>query len=176
MGAWYLPKQFWFSFRLASRSFLGSIIAKESAREQILVLSFCLRGMANNMRLTAFDPDTVVPNQKTDWSDWLVSTEGHAAKKAKCGLPRMLDLAAFSNRVGCMPSGLNTGQVKYFVDRFPMEFRLAPLGRIILPHHNGDPFQTDDGKFPCPALSSCNALKVLQSNGELDDSNSNRDV
>ena len=57
-----------------------------------------------------------------------------------------------------------------------MEFRLASLGRIIVPHLNGDPFQTDDGKLPCPALSSCNALTVLQSKGELDDSNSNRDV
>ena len=58
-----------------------------------------------------------------------------------------------------------------------MEFRLASLGRIIVPHLNGDPFQDDEGKLPCPALSSCNALKVLQNTrGELDDSNSNGDV
>ena len=129
------------------------------------------------MRLIAFDPDTVVPTPKTDWSDWLVSLEGHAAKKAKTSLPRRVSLGAFSKKVGWRPSGLNTGQVKYFVERFPMEFRLASLGRIIVPHHNGDPFQDDEGKLPCPALSSCNALKVLQKKrGELDDSNSNRDV
>ena len=129
------------------------------------------------MRLIAFDPDTVVPKPKTDWSDWLVSPEGHAAKKAKTSLPRRVSLGAFSKKVGWRPSGLNTGQVKYFVERFPMEFRLASLGRIIVPHLNGDPFQDDEGKLPCPALSSCNALKVLQKKrGELDDSNSNRDV
>ena len=58
-----------------------------------------------------------------------------------------------------------------------MEFRLASLGRIIVPHFKSDPFQDNQGKLPCPALSSCNALKLLQmKRNELDDSNSNRDA
>ena len=113
------------------------------------------------MRLIAFDPDTVVPKPNPDWTSFLASTDGHAAKKAKRSLPRRLALAAFSSNVGWRPSGLNTGQVKYFVDRFPTEFRLAAWGRIILPHFNGEPFMTEEDKLPCPLLSSCYALEVL---------------
>ena len=58
-----------------------------------------------------------------------------------------------------------------------MEFRLASCGRIIVSHLNGDPFQGVEGQLPCPALSSCNALKLLQmKRNELDDSNSNKDA
>ena len=39
--------------------------------------------MASKTRLMAFDPDTVVPKPKTDWSEWLVFTDSHAAKKAR---------------------------------------------------------------------------------------------
>ena len=45
-----------------------------------------------------FDPDTVVLKPKTDWSEWLVSTEGHAAKNAKTSLPRRVSLGAFSKK------------------------------------------------------------------------------
>ena len=116
----------------------------------------------------AFDPDSVVPKPDVDWKDLLVSSD----KKPKAGLPRRLGLAAFSNKVGWRPAGLNVGQVKFFVERFPQEFRLASLGRIILPHWQGEPYIAPDGKLPCPLLSSCNALKVLQSPGKLDGANS----
>ena len=116
----------------------------------------------------AFDPDSVVPKPDVDWKDFLVSSD----KKAKASLPRRLGLAAFSNKVGWRPAGLNVGQVKFFVERFPQEFRLASLGRVILPHWQGAPYIAPDGKLPCPLLSSCNALKVLQGPGKLDDANS----
>ena len=68
-------------------------------------------------------------------------------------MPKRLQLSAFSN----------AGQVKTFVERFPTEFRLASLGKIILPCcKEGMPFMTPDGKLPCPLLSTCNALKFLQ--------------
>ena len=118
--------------------------------------------------LMAFDPDSVVPNPDINWADFLATTD----KKVKSHLPRRLALAAFSNKVGWRPAGLNVGQVKMFVERFPQEFRLASLGRIILPHLEGAPFVAPDGKLPCPILSSCNALKVLQSPGKLDGAHS----
>ena len=114
--------------------------------------------------LMAFDPDSVVPNPDIKWADFVTSTH----KQVKSHLPRRLALAAFSNKVGWRPAGLNVGQVKLFVERFPQEFRLASMGRIILPHLDGAPFVAPDGKLPCPMLSSCNALKVLQSPGKLD--------
>jgi hypothetical protein len=119
--------------------------------------------------LMAFDPDSVVPNPDIKWADFITSTH----KPVKSHLPRRLALAAFSNKVGWRPAGLNVGQVKLFVERFPQEFRLASMGRIILPHLGGAPFVAPDGKLPCPMLSSCNALKVLQSPGKLDGAHSN---
>lgn len=112
----------------------------------------------------AFDPDGVVPKPDINWKDFIVSDK----KPPKSDLPRRLALAAFSNKVGWRPAGLNVGQVKLFVERFPQEFRLASMGRIILPHLKGAPFVAPDGKLPCPLLSSCNALKVLQGPGKLD--------
>ena len=118
--------------------------------------------------LMAFDPDIVVPKADVDWTGLL----GSADKKIKSHLPRRIPLAAFSNKVGWRPAGLNVGQVKLFVERFPAEFRLASMGRIILPYSNGAPFITPDGKLPCPLLATCNALKVLQSPGKLGDAHS----
>ena len=108
--------------------------------------------------LMAFDPDSVVPKPDINWADFAMPLD----KKIKTHLPRRLSLAAFSSKVGWRPAGLNVGQVKLFVERFPQEFRLASMGRIILPHLKGAPFVAPDGKLPCPLLSSCNALKVFQ--------------
>ena len=127
----------------------------------------------------AFDPDTVLPKKELNWIDFLPSSKEDKARK-KSGkdelaswLPRRLSLKAFSHQVGWRPAGLNIGQVKFFVERFPQEFRLASMGKIIMPHLGGDPYVAPDGKLPCPWLSSANALKVLQSPGRLDSAHSN---
>ena len=114
----------------------------------------------------AFDPDSVVPKEDINWGDFVVASKADA--KVKSHLPRRLALSAFSNKVGWRPAGLNVAQVKLFVERLPQEFRLASMGRIILPHLKGAPYIAPDGKLPCPLLSSCNALKVLQTPGKLD--------
>ena len=126
----------------------------------------------------AFDPDGVLPKM-FDFSSY-VSEKKSEQIKAKRGaqggaggiaapapgdmgkLPRRILLPAFSTSVGWRPAGLNVGQVKTFVERFPTEFRMASLGKIVLPHREGLPYVTVDGKIPCPLLSTCNALKALQ--------------
>ena len=97
----------------------------------------------------AFDPDTVLPHKELAWTNFLPSgKEDKAQKKSKKDdsatgdlrkkwLPRRLALKAFSNKVGWRPAGLNIGQVKFFVERFPQEFRLAAMGKIIMPHLGG---------------------------------------
>ena len=116
-------------------------------------------------QVMAFDPDSINPaTGSVNWEEFGVASD----KKIKSHLPRRLGLGAFSSKFGWRPSGLNVGQVKLFVERFPQEFRLASLGRIILPHWKGSPFIAPDGKLPCPLLSSCNAIKVLQGPGKLD--------
>jgi hypothetical protein len=80
-------------------------------------------------------------------------------------LPRRLKLAAFSKQVGHRPTGLQTAQVKLFVERFPTEFREMSMARMVLPHFEGRPFVAPDG-LPCPALSTVNALRVLESQGD----------
>ena len=119
----------------------------------------------------AFDPDTILPRKEINWASFLVRGKGDKGqKKSKQNnwLPRRLALNAFSSKFGWRPAGLNVGQVKFFVERFPHEFRLASMGKIILPHLGGVPYVAPDGKLPCPLLSTCNALKVLQSPGKLD--------
>ena len=104
-------------------------------------------GMAASKSLfqgMAFDPDSIVPKKDINWQEFGVPAD----KKVKSGhLPRRFSLAAFSNKFGWRPGGLNVGQVKLFVERFPQEFRLASLGRIILPHVQGAPFIAPDGNL-----------------------------
>ena len=61
--------------------------------------------------------------------------------------------------------GTQTGQVKIFVERFPKDFSLQALGKVILPMKGGKPYVTKDGKLPCPFLSTFNAVKMLTRNG-----------
>ena len=43
-------------------------------------------------------------------------------------------------------------RIRSFVDRFPSEFRLAAMAKVILPCKGGRPYLTDDGQLPCPFL------------------------
>ena len=56
--------------------------------------------------------------------------------------------------------GLQVSQVRLFIERFPTEFRLMALGRVVLPMKDGKPYVSEDG-LPCPLLSTFNALKYL---------------
>ena len=56
-------------------------------------------------------------------------------------------------------------QTRLFVKRFPSEFRLAAMGKLVLPHCDNLPFAcTADGLLPTPCLSTINALKWLSKN------------
>ena len=56
--------------------------------------------------------------------------------------------------------GLQVSQVRLLKKRFPTEFRLMALGRVVLPMKHGRPYVTEDG-LPCPLLSTFNAMKYL---------------
>lgn len=85
-------------------------------------------------------------------------------------LPKRLVLDAFSTQIGWRPGGINSGQVKAFVQRFPKEFRYMAMGRVCLPYHPTEnlPFVVppEDGelKLPCPILATMNAIKFLIQN------------
>ena len=57
---------------------------------------------------------------------------------------------------------MNSGQVRLFIERFPTEFRLGAMAKVVLPHRQGVPFVAPGDKLPCPFLSTCNALKALE--------------
>ena len=80
-------------------------------------------------------------------------------------LPTRVSIDAMSITVGWRLMGTQTGQVKLFVDRFPKDFSLQALGKVVLPMKGGKPYVTKDGKLPCPLLSTFNAVKVLTRNG-----------
>jgi hypothetical protein len=77
-------------------------------------------------------------------------------------LPKRLKLGAFSKVVGHRPMGLQIEQCKYFAKRFPTEFRLAAMGKVVLPCQGKLPYLTADGTLPSPILSAVNALKYLE--------------
>ena len=85
-------------------------------------------------------------------------------------LPRRLLLGAFSTRIGWRPGGVNSGQAKAFVKRFPAEFRYMAVGRVCLPYHPAEklpfvvPAENGELKLPCPILSTMNAIKYLVEN------------
>ena len=88
--------------------------------------------------------------------------------KAKLKLPRRVKLSAFSTKVGHRPMGLQVAQCQLYVQRFPTEFRLIAMQKVVCGHHHGKPFvATLDGEapgLPTPALSTMNALKWLELN------------
>ena len=75
-------------------------------------------------------------------------------------LPKRLCVSAFSKKVGHRAMGLQVSQVKLFIERFPTEFRMMALGKVVLPVKDGKPYVTEDG-LPCPLLSTFNALRYL---------------
>ena len=107
-------------------------------------------------------------DKKDDKDDQGVDTDkaGPAGDQAggpqETKLPKRLILDAFSTTVGWRPTGCQFGQVKTFVQRFPKDFSLLAMGKIVLPCYEGLPYVTKDGKLPCPLLATMNAIKVIQ--------------
>ena len=80
-------------------------------------------------------------------------------------LPKRFSIYAMSVNVGWRLTGVQSGQVKVFFQRFPIYFSLQALGKLVLPHKGGKPYLTQDGKLPCPFLSTFNAIKMLVKDG-----------
>ena len=57
--------------------------------------------------------------------------------------------------------GLQIEQCKLYTKRFPREFRLAAMGRVVLPCLGKLPYVTKEGDLPSPILSTMNALRYL---------------
>lgn len=82
-------------------------------------------------------------------------------------LPKRLKIEAFSPLVGHRLHGMQHAQIRLYVERFPKDFRIMAMHRFQLPMKGGRPFVCKDGKLPCPAQSTLNALLYLQSKPEL---------
>ena len=59
-----------------------------------------------------------------------------AEKREKMGhtsFAKRLNLGAVSNTVGWRPTGLNIGQARLFIERFPSEFRIGAMSKVVMP-------------------------------------------
>ena len=67
----------------------------------------------------------------------------------------------------------NSGQIEAFVHGFPTEFRYIAMGHVHLLYDRAEtslfvvPLEDGEFKFPCPILSTRNALKFLVSNPQM---------
>ena len=120
--------------------------------------------------VTSFDPDSVLPKDM-DFVPWVPKEMSHKAekceKKGDTSLAKRLMLGAFSTSVGWRPTGLNLGQARLFIERFPSEFRLGAMSKVVMPCCKGKAFVCPDGKLPCPFLSTCSALKVIEKKKDI---------
>ena len=84
-------------------------------------------GPSSHGNPTCFDLDSAQPKD-VDFLDWVPEEHsGKVQKRSDKGdkqLAKRLMLQAFSTTIGWRPSGLNVGQAKLFIDRFPSEFRI----------------------------------------------------
>ena len=116
----------------------------------------------------AFEPADVIPKQvDIDAMSSKEKKHKEGKKDAKKDeqprkLPKRLKLGAFSKVVGHRPMGLQIEQCKLYTKRFPTEFRLAAMGKVVLPCQGKLPYVTADGTLPSPILSTMNALKYLE--------------
>ena len=120
--------------------------------------------------VTSFDPDSVLPKDM-DFVAWVPKELSHKVekreKKGDFSLAKRLMLGAFSTSVGWRPTGLNLGQARLFIERFPSEFRLGAMSKVVMPCCKGKAFVCPDGKLPCPFLSTCSALKVIEKKKDI---------
>ena len=120
--------------------------------------------------VTSFDPDSVLPKDM-DFVAWVPKDLSHRVekreKKGDTSLAKRLMLDAFSTSVGWRPTGLNLGQARLFIERFPSGFRLGAMSKVVMPCCKGKAFVCPDGKLPCPFLSTCSALKVIEKKKDI---------
>ena len=125
---------------------------------------------AASYAVTSFDPDSVLPKDM-DFVPWVPKEMSHKAekreKKGDTSLAKRLMLGAFSTSVGWRPTGLNLGQARLFIERFPSEFRLGAMSKAVMPCCKGKAFVCPDGKLPCPFLSTCSALKLIEKKTDI---------
>ena len=118
-------------------------------------------GPSSHGNPTSFDPDLVQPKD-VDFAGWAPEKRSEKVQKRSGKgdkrLPMRLMLQAFSTAIGWRPTGLNVGQARLFIERFPSEFRLGAMSKIVLPCHGGRPYVCPDGKLSCPVLSTRNAF------------------
>ena len=118
----------------------------------------------------AFDPELVVPQAFNFGSKEKRSKEKRNSSETTTTttdkLRKRIALAMFSKTIGWRPGGLQAGQCKLYVTRFPQEFRKSAMQRIILPKKGNLPYVTPENLLPCPWLATCNALKILAMNSE----------
>ena len=55
-------------------------------------------------------------------------------------LAKRFNMGACSNTVGWRPTGLNIGQACLFIERFPSEFRIGAMSKVVMPCFKGKAF------------------------------------
>ena len=120
-----------------------------------------------DIKLGGFDFQAHLPEGKKKDKDTANKKDKDTAKKKDDDpshdagpLPKIISISAFSRKVGHRSMGLQVAQVRLFIQRFPSEFRLMSMGRIVLPMKDGRAYVAEDG-LPCPILSTVNAVKYL---------------
>ena len=79
---------------------------------------------------------------------WFIKAEKRE-KKGDTSLTNRLNLGAFSNTVGRRPTGLNLGQACLFIERFPSEFRMGAVSKVVMSCSKGKACVCPDRKLPC---------------------------
>ena len=128
----------------------------------------------------AFDPEEIQPGELT-LSD--VSPHGKDKEKAKAKEKKQKNKKGAKESEGVEPWKLplpmrvsidelktTVGFIKVFAERSRCDFSMQAMGKVVLPHLGGQPYMTKEGEFPCPFLSTFNAVKHLTHEGfaELD--------
>ena len=119
----------------------------------------------------AFNPEDVQP-RPIDLAPYnrgpAGSADDVAAGPQDSKLPKLLLPDAFSTTVGWRPTGVQTGQVKIFLARFPKDFNLFSMGKFVLPCFGGLPYVTKEGRLPCPALCTMSAIKMVARSNDFE--------
>ena len=101
---------------------------------------------------TSFDPDSVLPAE-VDFVPWAPQGLVHKAEKREnngdTSIANRLNLGAFSNTVGWRPTGLNIDQARLFIERFPSEFSIGAMSKVVM--------LCCKGKALCARTGSCHA-------------------
>lgn len=77
-------------------------------------------------------------------------------------LSKRVSIDQLSSTVGHRAAGVQSGMVKYLVEKFKQDFTRSAMEKVVLPQCGGLPYVTaeKEPRLPCQNLSSMNAIKI----------------